>query len=153
MTRPHHYGFAHRVLRDMLFSDPRKFFAFLGQPEGPGILRRVWMEYGVQLPPDDRLPAEGLDCCAREFNAGVWCPAILVEFPPPEEVAEAHFAVAVIDDVSRYFTLERGLDLAEGTPRTVLCEWRADGTHLNYGDGPEPDGALFLAAVEDKVNA
>jgi hypothetical protein len=36
----------------------------------------------------------------------------------------------------------------DGVPYTVLGEWTADGTHVNYGDGPPADDLSgFVAAV------
>ena len=31
----------------------------------------------------------------------------------------------------------------------MLCEWTAEGTHKNYGDGPPADEELFVEAVLD----
>ncbi len=152
MARRHHYGFAHQVLRDLLFADPMRFFAALDDPRGPELLRRAWREFGKQFPADDRVEIDGLDCTKHELTSGLWCPVILVTLPPPQEVAEAVYAAAVLGGDARYFTLEHGISLAGDTPRTVLCEWQR-GTHLNYGDGPPATPAAFLAAIEAKVNA
>lgn len=74
-------------------------------------------------------------------------------------MTEAYFVAAVLlvdleqetpevdQPALRYFTLEYGATL-DGPPRTVLCEWTAEGSHLNYGDGPEPTLATFAEAIE-----
>ena len=46
-----------------------------------------------------------------------------------------------------YYTMERPIEI---TPehRSVFCGWSADGTHLNFGAGPEPTFDEFLERLE-----
>jgi hypothetical protein len=53
----------------------------------------------------------------------------------------------------RYVTLERGSRIETGQTRTVLCEWTADGSHVNFGDGPPPSINDFTKAVAAHVLA
>jgi hypothetical protein len=46
------------------------------------------------------------------------------------------------------FTLEVGFDFETNSPRTVLCGWTKEGTHLNFGDGPSPNVASFVEAIK-----
>ncbi len=151
MARLQHYLFAHRVLPDLFSRDPLQMLAALKGPDGPERLRRLWEEVGKGAPPEERVAPDGLTCSDHELSRGLWCPTLVVVMPPTANVGEAILAAAVLAGGPRYFTLEHGLALPEGAPRTVLCEWRA-GSHLNYGDGPPADVTAFLQAVEDKVN-
>jgi hypothetical protein len=83
-----------------------------------------------------------------------------VSMPIPESSPEAHFVAIVHKDdephdymrespSTRYFTLER----TDVSDRPLLCEWRRDGSHGNYGDGPAPDLEAFADAVFERVLA
>lgn len=85
-------------------------------------------------------------------------PAVLLEMPSPVALAEAYYVAIVSlkglpsrdapeDANLRYITLELGRNL-DGSPRTVLCEWR-HGIHFNYGDGPEPTLPAFYGVVRE----
>jgi hypothetical protein len=86
--------------------------------------------------------------------------AYVVTMPVPEASPEAHFVAIVHRDAephdymqespsTRYFTLEK----TDGSDRPLLCEWRRDGSHMNYGEGPAPELGAFLDAVFDRVSA
>ena len=152
MARRHHYEFAHRVLRMMFLQDSMRFLALLKGPRAQEFLLDVWTRVGAPIPADDRIEPEGLRGSHHELTSGLFSPAALIELPPATEIAEAHLVAAVLADGPRYFTLEKGVALPAMTPRTVLCEWRAEGQHVNYGDGPAAEAGAFLAAVEAKVN-
>jgi hypothetical protein len=82
----------------------------------------------------------------------------VVHMPTPLAPTEAHF-VAIVHKAdephepmqespsTRYFTLEKS---AVGT-RPLLCEWRRDGTHGNYGEGPDADPEAFVAAILELI--
>ncbi len=53
---------------------------------------------------------------------------------------------------ARYFTLERGIGWSD-QPRTVFCEWTAEGQHSNYGDGPPATVPEFAEAIEARLEA
>ena len=82
----------------------------------------------------------------------------LVIFPPPKGITEAYFVATVYRPpvkkkwfskekaLVRFFTLEHGIN-SDGSPRTVLCEWTNDESHLNLGNGPEAIAEAFLKEV------
>jgi hypothetical protein len=102
------------------------------------------------------------DIAVHKVRVGKY-PCAVVEMPRPRAITEAFFVAAVLladpdrempdpkEVVLRYFTLEKGFTF-EGPPRTVLCEWTAEGTHCNYGDGPAPRLEAFLQAVEELLS-
>ena len=83
----------------------------------------------------------------------------VVTMPTPESPPEAHFVAIVhkndepklygrVSPSTRYFTLE-----ASFSPLPVLCEWRPDGSRLNYGSGPIPETGAFVQAVFERLTA
>jgi hypothetical protein len=162
--RLRHYEFAHFALRQVALSDP---LAFLGNMASE--LRQEFLA-AVLAMVDERFgdAADAGEFTARDFRVlptrvGRY-PCAIVVMPPPGAVTEAHLiALVMLADLSdpdavhgeiqgRYFTLEQGIHIDRST-RTVLCEWTADGQHLNYGDCPEPTPAAFAAAIEPLVRA
>lgn len=127
---------------------------------GTSFLEYFWNECGKQVAEDARLLPENLSCKIYSLDDGVLAACIIL--PRPLEMPEAYFVAFVhrpkSDDIldqrptfSRYFTLEYGQRM-DGTPRTVLCEWTVEGSHLNYGDGPPPQMELFLNSIESLLS-
>lgn len=149
-----HYTFAHIALRLNCLTDPRSVLALLAssqtRPYLANVLRAVADGCRDREPQPD-FTAD--DVVIHHLRIGAF-PGVVFELPPARAVAEAHLAaMAVLGDPSatpqpevRYFTLEKGMSL-DGPRRTVLCEWTADGSHLNLGDGPEPTVIAFVAAI------
>jgi hypothetical protein len=50
-----------------------------------------------------------------------------------------------------YYTLELGIAPDE-SEYTLLCSW-VDGRHVNFGEGPEAEPAMFLQAVSEKLQS
>lgn len=161
MSRPrdHHYLYAHRLLPQLAFSAPEKFLAFV-ERNGSAFLEYFWNECGKQIAEDERIQPEGLSCKIYSLDDGIV--AACITLPQPVEMPEAYFAAFVHrpegDDLlnskqvfTRYFTLEYGQRM-DGSARTVLCEWNAEGSHLNYGDGPPPQMDLFLNSIESLLS-
>jgi hypothetical protein len=69
----------------------------------------------------------------------------VLEMPPPQIPPDCHFIaiVPLASDRARCFTLEHCFLLKP----TMLCEWKADQSHANFGIGPEAEIDLFVAAV------
>jgi hypothetical protein len=114
-------------------------------------LAKLWVDLGTALPPEERLPADGL--AASWHDAGRYEIA-LVTLPPPTGVTDAHLAAIVVPKGGksvRYLVLERGVPDAAGNPTTVLGEWLAGGDHVNMGAGPRPEPEPFLAAVREHL--
>ncbi len=157
-TRQAHYVFAHYALRTVALSDPLFYVGVLASPDGPRMLDDLLQKVAEHARPGDPPPDfSAADCRIHTVRAGGY-PCAVVELPPPRAMTEAYFTAAVLllDSAQeqpdflnapvRYFTLEHSLSL-DGAPRTVLCEWTKDGTHVNFGDGPPPALEPFVSAV------
>ncbi|MDK2124067.1 hypothetical protein [Parachitinimonas caeni] len=154
-----HYVFAHQALRQLCQEDPLRFFAIIGSEEQMDFLAWAWgvTEKNVGEKADGYRVEEVAVTRGRILDR----PGIIVQLPQPRATAEAHFVGIVLDvplsEASppekvgfRYFVLECGTHL-DGTERTVLCEWTADGDHRNYGDGPAITVQDFVAAIEKRL--
>ncbi len=150
--RPHHYIFAHRVLPALFLNDPPKFIETISAGQD-NFVHWLWKRVGEKEVQNasDRIAPNGLSCAIMraEDNATV----AIVTLPPPEGMTEAYFVAlvywpqedAALAPAARYITLEHGMQ-ADGSPRTVLCEWTKE-MHANYGNGPEPVLQTFFEAV------
>jgi hypothetical protein len=161
-TRPGHYVFAHYALRTIALDDPLVYLGVLASPDAQSFLDHLLKTVSQHARPGDAPPDfSAADCRIHTVRAGVY-PCAVVELPPPHAMTEAYFTAAVLlldpaqesadlkNAPVRYFTLELGFDL-DSTPRTVLCEWTKDGTHVNFGDGPAPTLEGFVAAVSSHL--
>ena len=156
--RPHHYQFAHVVLRELCEEDTLRFFATMASPERCRLLAGVWAETERRIgrPVDGFDPAPtSVTTCRIGAHA-----TVIVSMPAPVAVGEAHFVGVVLAELTpgadpgaavgyRYFTLELG-DRGDGSARTVLCEWKG-ARHLNFGDGPAPEVDAFVAALAARL--
>uniref|UniRef100_A0A832A737 Uncharacterized protein n=1 Tax=Desulfacinum infernum TaxID=35837 RepID=A0A832A737_9BACT len=151
------------AMRSMAFENPLGFLSILASPDAHKFLSSLMQsvsEYYSEL-------EQGPDYTVEEFTihkarVGRYSCAI-IEMPQPRGRTEAFFVAAVLladPDQSmfdskkgglRYFTLEKGFRLG-GPPRTVLCEWTEEGSHVNYGDGPAPRLDLFIEAIEQLLS-
>jgi len=159
--RPHHYVLGHVALRSLALENPLRFLSIMGTPDADKFLNAVYQNLVESLkdegPPDFTLNDVRYD----RGKLGDWL-CVVFTLPPPKEVTEVYFCCLAghLDQndpnptpesiKARWFTLEYGLT-DDGGKRTVLCEWTKDGTHKNYGDGPEPTLDNFLQAVADKI--
>jgi hypothetical protein len=147
----HHYLFAHRELPMAAFrygEDLVRVARGGNLTEGLG---KLWVNLGTALPPDDRLPTDGLD--ASWHDTGRYEVALVV-MPPPAGITDAHLAAIAVPKTGgqvRYLVLERGAPDADGNPATVLGEWLASGDHVNLGAGPAPEPVRFLASVRAQL--
>lgn len=153
--RMHHYMFAHRILPEVAFADPKHVLELMKSDKAELFLRDLWSEVGSACP--RVLSGEGLRVSLEPVE-GFEQPVVLVHLPQPEIPPEAHFLAMVPSfdrkffglvkrKTVRCFTLERSVRLAGGT-RTVVCEWSLDDTsalqHGNYGEGPSPTPSAFV---------
>jgi hypothetical protein len=147
------------MLPQLAFSAPEKFLAFL-ERNGSTFLEYFWNECGKHIAEEQRLDPEGLGCNIYPLDDDIV--AACITLPQPTEMPEAYYIAFVHRPASedpldskrvftRYFTLEYGQRI-DGSPRTVLCEWTADGSHLNYGDGPPPQMDLFINSIESLLS-
>ena len=170
--RPQHYLFAHHLLRQQAMTMKLLIGAALGSEHGPKILADLWDAAGDaakeqatanhETPPQP-LAGDGLSAELRRVGDRV---VTVVTCPPTGGAVEAHKVAIVSDPVQpvldaggqpgdvpvRYFTLEQGIEEQPGVPRTALCEWAEDGTHLNYGTGPAVDDEAFIDAALSKLD-
>jgi hypothetical protein len=161
--RCHHYTLAHYALRSVAFEQPVRFLGILASPDAQrfltDLLRSVSEHCKEREPrPDFRIQ----DVTVHKVRVGRY-PCVVLELPRPRATTEAFFVAAVLladldqglpdshAAVLRYFTLEKGFVLG-GPPRTVLCEWTAEGSHLNYGDGPAPQLQAFTGGLEELLS-
>jgi hypothetical protein len=143
--RRHHYLFAHRELPGVLRTYASNLVGLARAGRLDHALRSTWTRVGDALPPEDRLPPDGLTAGLRPSSHG---DAFLITMPPAVHVTEAHFALVVLtpDQGVRYFVLEHAWH-TDDTPYTVLGEW-TERAHHNLGEGPAADADLFAAEVE-----
>ncbi|MFT5241728.1 MAG: hypothetical protein ACI9X0_002715 [Kiritimatiellia bacterium] len=156
----HHYEFAHIALREVCQGDPLAFFNIIDSPLRNDFLGDIWRNVRENCDADGNASFDLSDigittCRIKSF------PAIIVAMPPPAETAQAHF-VAIVLKIDTdpntppvqldfgYLTLEKGTTFG-GSERTVLCGWRSDGAHMNYGDGPAATQESFIAAVGEMI--
>lgn len=78
---------------------------------------------------------------------------ILVTFPSPKEVKECFYAFIIpVAGGSRYLLLEKTEDDFNLGFLSFLCEWTADGMHLNYGGKTYTNKTRFLADITDLIS-
>jgi hypothetical protein len=159
-ARPVHYSFVHHALRSVALSDPLFYLGVLASPDAlkflGHLLQQVVQHMGLTTPPPDfNLD----DLTVHPVRVGGF-PCAIVELPRPIAQTEAFFSAAVLltpldtqpmpeKPAVRYFTLEQSFDL-DGTPFAMMCEW-TDTAHMNFGGGPPPRLAAFVAAIEHLI--
>lgn len=168
--RRQHYIFAHRALPQIIHSDPDKALELMAGPEADGFLPFFWRRVAERerIPAAEQLAPRGLARTVRNEPDGTV--AVVITLPPPEGDTEAYFVAAVFTPGPRkllerpgvqaghasrsvrVFTLEKAGPLDPGVI-TYLCEWTSDGTHANYGSGPEPEEAAFIQALSQRFSA
>jgi hypothetical protein len=161
-VREHHYGFAHRELPGLIWGNPELYVSifFDFEPDAnktlPALLdflHESWEAFGIELPPEERLPSNGLDVVRLNLASGYQL--VVITMPPAKQVAEAHMiAIAFRPEqhkeksILRYFTLELGTSTKPDAASTMLCEWTQDRAHLTYDQGPPVEINAFCKAVE-----
>jgi hypothetical protein len=161
--RCHHYTLAHYALRIMAFQEPLSFLGILASPQRQPFLVRLLQRVSEHCKERESRPDFRIeDIAVHQVRVGPY-PCAILEMPRPRAMSEAYFVAAVLltdlekgmpeakEVALRYFTLEKGLAFG-GPPRTVLCEWTADGTHHNFGDGPAPRLGSFIEAVQELLS-
>ena len=154
---PHHYWFAHVVLRTVCFCDPCLFLGKIASPARQEFLDDLWRVVCQTCDKHGEADFSSRDIKITISQIGDY-PAILIQMPTPHFTTEAHMVCIIlktpIEEIEtidsklevRYFTLEKGVNMMTGGDRTVLCAWEEDDRH-NYGDGPEPTPQAFVEAI------
>jgi hypothetical protein len=129
------YLFAHRILPDLVFSEPEAARIHL---EDLNFLRRLWVHGGMHATGGERRPF------SEQLQVTVEGHRTVITLPAPQDFAEAFFvAVDWKHQEPKYYTLELGED------SNYLCGWGADGSHHNYSDGFGTDLRSFLTAIDE----
>jgi hypothetical protein len=147
-------------LPGLLFHDPKQMLPLVSETEP---LLALWKWLAGELGSSSGMVVEPTGLTGEVFAVDDVGPMAVITFPAPACPPEAYFAAAVClvdgDGVSgqkatvRYLTLERTVETPEsaGTEPTVMGEWTAEGTHINYGAGPRPTRDAFIEAVRSLV--
>lgn len=161
VNTPHHYVFAHRVLRDLAFREPLRTIECLSRGDRVKFLNLVLDIVDSLLPnePPRRFRGKHIRITTIEINGD---PCVILEMPPATTSPEAHFIALLgrrkdpaADSAEHsplqmdlhYFTLEK-TDFESAKNPSVFCGWLADGTHLNFGAGSPPTLKHFIAFLQ-----
>jgi hypothetical protein len=168
--RDQHYVFAHIALRQIAFKNPVGCVGVLHSPEAMKFLTELWEEVGThcrEAPEAGGAAVQHIDGSTlgvRPARVGNF-PSAVVSLPQPLAPTEAYFIALVLhvelatlqgdgptpeNPELSYYTLERGVSL-DGRERAVLCAWDAQGSHLNFGEGPPAQFEPFVEAVRAQV--
>lgn len=160
----HEYMLAHIVLPQLCRENPYLLFNVLISSEKDNFLAHTWNYVRTMCDPGGEPSFSIEDVRFVPTRIGDF-PAFVALFPQPKAMTDVLMAVAVLmvplgsEEPSiiehpecRYFTLELTLmdhDKPSPTIATMLCEWDKEGSHLNYGPGPdELSPQRFLDAVQ-----
>ncbi len=138
--RDHHYDFAHKTLVAAMETGD-EFLAKLKKKK-EAYLRELWRDAGDGARDGKKVSAKGLAYEIFEVDGGKT--VVVVTLPEAEQTAEAHLVGCVIikgKAPEMVYTLEKGFG-----GRNVMGSWN-DGTHGNYGAGPEAKPELFRDAI------
>lgn len=153
------YVLAHLALRHLALGNPLQFLGVLASPDAKDFIQSVIDDVVEKSQCPATFDAASVNAHPTRIHS---FPCAILEFPPPEKMAEAFMVALVVfldlnegepSDLesveARYFTLEKGFT-STNEPRTVLCEWTEE-SHLNYGDGPAPTVEEFIAALGNHI--
>lgn len=150
-SRAQHYVFAHRALRDLFFDSPDEVLAILKDEHRDDLLLDLWNRVGEEVGKSSLIAADGLSCEIRMLDDTTVAMIIL---PTPQALNEAYFVALVYGRCSagnkaltHFITLEHSIDLGDGSPANLLCEWEGSGGHMNMGYGCEPTLEAFFEEV------
>lgn len=153
--RPLHYVFAHYTLREEAFLATDQLINALREQD-QDYIRHQWFKAiigcrgsGTQID-KEAVPIEEIRVYSAQQD-GITC--YLIGMPEAKHMTEAFF-VAVVqapEGVVRYYTLEKGF--SDEGPRTIFCEWTADGQHLSFGDGPPATVDAFTERVFRQIKS
>jgi hypothetical protein len=160
----HHYDLGHVILREMCSHNPMAFFQVLASPGKDDFLEQLWRIACDRCDEQGPVTFSHTDVAIDPTRIDEY-PVILVTMPRPKVMTEAFYIAVVLltpmDQIMGgiiqgkpeigYYTLELGIAPDE-SEYTMLCSW-VDGKHVNFGEGPEADPAVFLQAVSEKLHS
>jgi hypothetical protein len=129
--------FAHYTLREEAFRATDEFLTALRNQDLDYVRFRWFVAMAhcrIEGRPFDKnwIPIEEIQLYCTQRNE-IRC--YVISMPEARNLTEACLvAVASTPLELRYFTLEKSI--SEDDTITVFCEWTKDGSHLNYGAGP-----------------
>lgn len=163
------YFFCQRVLPQTALSDPTRFVTILNGHDRNRYLGDLWAQACKATGKSDTAPPAALSGLVR--RAGDTGVIAFCYLPSPEESGEAHVAALFSKFVdptapsfkdfawTRFFLLERGVELSTSRETQFLCERTNAGIHLNYGAvevaGTDHDGFFHatLAVLRKEKHA
>ena len=165
----HHYIFCHRALPQIFLANPKRIMERIHSPEQRDFIRAIWEMVcdDVDKSGDPEFDSNDITIQTKIISGML---AAMIIMPPPQKNTEAYMTAMILVEhpsitepdemiiTPRYFTLEKGVRLTQSegdavteSTRTVLCEWTADGTHLNLGDGPSPTVEAFTNTISQRI--
>ncbi len=138
--RDQHYDFAHKTLVAAM-EEGDGFLADL-EKKKDNLLKSLWRDAGKAAKDSKKVSATGL--AFQVFKVDETKTVVVVMLPKPEVTAEAFMVGCVVTKGGKtetVYTLEKSFKGG-----TVLCSWN-DGTHGNFGAGPEAKPELFRDAI------
>ena len=159
----HHHFFAHYALRQVAFAEPVRIFGVLASDLRIKFFDDLLRDLDTRT--EERRTFSGSDIRFSGSSIGDR-PCAILKMPAPTNPVEAYFIAIVgrlpAEQLSAqlsnaeagplidYYTLERPVEV---TPedRSVFCAWTDDGSHINYGSGPEPTLEAFSPFLAQHV--
>lgn len=150
--RDHHHKMKY-LLAQLAIGNPDRFFATFGPSGDAAYLTDFWTAIGLDMPEDQRVPAEGLSAWHRPAEIAGDPETLIFTLPKPVERNEAYFVAAVRrpGEEVRVFFLEKAVMPSTGAESTVLAELSAD-ARSNWGIGTEPVLSEFAEFLTRLVN-
>ena len=151
-SRDQHYAFV-QVLRDLFFDMPDKIIAILKDERRNDSLLDLWDKVGEEVGKAGLVPAGGLSAEIKMLDNNTVVG--LITLPTPQLMCEAYFVALVYcpeesseqKPLTRFIVLEHTIDLNDGSPPNVLCQWEGGDEHVNMGYSCEPTLEDFSEAV------
>lgn len=144
-TRAQHMK-AKYLLASSALQDPVWFVNTFGAAGGEEALLKFWRLLGEDLPPQDRVEADGLQVDRLRLGAD-GTRLLVLTLPAPGKRNEAYFlAAALLPQQLRVFCLEASVSAQDGSAMTMLAELAAEGRY-NWGPGSEAQLHAFAESL------
>jgi len=145
--------FEHKLLPQWFFENKDKFVGVILQDKTVlyKMINDIFQNEGMENP----YISEQFDLEAEKITEEVMMLKII--FPEPEEEPICYCSYLFFDkdfEKTSYFCIEKGNDFCiekgneEGQSNPFVCEWTADGAHLNYGKCSFEEHEDFLKCVD-----
>jgi hypothetical protein len=161
----HHHFFAHLALRQLAFNEPVAIFLLLPSDMRIHAFDQLLNDLDSRIPGTERRNFTSADISVFPCTIDQR-PCVIIQMPEVRNPAEAYF-IGILsrlphnrlteangqppDAVLEYYTLERPNFPTVESP-SAFCAWTSEGTHINFGDGPEPTREAFLIWLRDPTS-